>query len=120
MTAPSFLVDECPPADVTFVIRESGFDVTDLVERGKRGTDDRAVWALAAAEGRILVTRDLDFPLRDVLPRPAGLVLLRSPDDATAIQLSSLMATLLGSLPLPELIGRITVVSRGRYRQRTF
>ncbi len=64
MSEPSFLVDECLPAEVTRAFRGRGLDVVDLVERGLRGISDDAVWALAGKEGRILVTRDLDFPLR--------------------------------------------------------
>ena len=98
MTLPAFLVDECLPAEVT------------LAE----------VWALAAAENRVLVTRDLDFPLRDVLPRPAGLVLLRAPENSTAHQLGALVAALVDTILPAGLVGNITVVSPGRYRQRAW
>jgi hypothetical protein len=60
VSAPAFLVDECLPIDVTLAIRQHDLDVTDLFERGCRGLDDPEVWALAASENRILVTRDLD------------------------------------------------------------
>lgn len=106
MNAPAFFVDECLPADVTLAIRQHGLDVTDIFERGRRGIDDGAVWALAASENRILVTRDLDFPLRNRLPNPPGLVLLRVPDGATANP--------------SALLGHITVVLPGRYRQRAW
>jgi hypothetical protein len=56
VSAPAFLVDECLPVDVTLAIRQHGLDVTDTFERGRRGIDDGAVWALAASENRILVT----------------------------------------------------------------
>jgi predicted nuclease of predicted toxin-antitoxin system len=118
VSALAFLVDECLPVDVTHAIRERNFDAADIVERNLRGIDDRAVWVLAASENRILVTRDLDFPLRDVLPRPAGLVLIRSPGDSTAGQLGALAGDLLDSVVPSQLLGRITVVSPGRYRQR--
>jgi predicted nuclease of predicted toxin-antitoxin system len=120
VSAPSFLVDECLPADVTLAIRQQGLDVTDIFERGCRGLDDPAVWALAASENRILVTRDLDFPLRNVLPRPPGLVLIRAFDDTTAPQLGALVATLLAAATPAALFGHITVVSPGRYRQRAW
>ncbi|MFL5277414.1 MAG: DUF5615 family PIN-like protein [Myxococcales bacterium] len=120
MTDPAFLVDECLPVEVTRAIRDRGLDAADIIERNLRGLADAAVWALAAAEDRILVTRDLDFPLRDVLPRPPGLVLIRSSSDSTADQLGGLAARLLESLASSELVGRITVVSPGRYRQRVW
>jgi predicted nuclease of predicted toxin-antitoxin system len=120
VSAATFLVDECLPIDVTLALRKRGFDASDLVERGSRGLDDHAVWALAAAESRILVTRDLDFPLRGVVPRPPGLVLLRAPDDTAAPQLGALATALLDKVVASELVGRITVVSPGRYRQRAW
>ena len=115
---PSFLVDECLPSEVTQALREFALDVTDLFERGARGLGDEEVWALAAAEGRILVTRDLDFPLRVHGPRPAGLVLVRAPDDATAPMLGALVRSLLMAVRPATTVGTITVVSPGRYRQR--
>ena len=120
MSEPAFLVDECLPLDVTLAIRQRGLDATDLVERGLRGLADGGVWALAANEGRILITRDLDFPLRDVLPRPPGLVLLRPPDATTAPQLGALVDTLLITVTPSALLGHITVVGPGRYRQRAW
>jgi predicted nuclease of predicted toxin-antitoxin system len=113
--SPSFLVDECLPAEVVLVLQQRGFDASELPERGM---DDRVVWSLAATEGRILVTRDLDFPLRNATPRPAGLLLLRPPDDATAARIGALVSTLLDAVDAPDLSGQITVVSPGRYRQR--
>lgn len=115
-----FLVDECLPADVTLALRGRGADVADLFERGLRGLRDEEVWALAAVEGRILVSRDLDFPLRGIDPKPPGLVLIRAPDGTTAPGLAALALSLLDAVPAPNLAGFITVVSPGRYRQRAW
>ena len=120
MTLPAFLVDECLPVEVTLALRQHGLDATDIVERALRGIDDLAVWGLAAAEDRILVTRDLDFPLRDVLPRPAGLILLRASEATTAPQLGALVAALVDTIAPADLVGHITVVSPGHYRQRAW
>ena len=120
MSGPSFLVDECLPLDVTLALRSFGLDATDIVERGLRGIVDERVWALAAAEGRVLVTRDLDFPLRIAGPRPAGLVLLRAPDNSTAPQLGALVKSLFEQLPVEAAVGHIIVLSPGRYRRRAW
>ena len=118
MSGPSFLVDECLPLDVTQAMRSFGFDATDIVERGLRGLADEGVWSLAAAEGRVLITRDLDFPLRITGPRPVGLVLLRAPDDWTAAQLGALVKSLFDELPAEASVGELIVLSPGRYRRR--
>jgi len=120
VSTPTFLVDECLPVEVTYALRQRGFDTADLFDRALRGLDDAAVWTLAATEGRILATRDLDFPLRNLEPRPAGLILLRAPDDSTASQLGALVASLVNSIDASDLAGHITVVSPGRYRQRAW
>jgi predicted nuclease of predicted toxin-antitoxin system len=114
----SFLVDECLPFDVTQALRNRGFDATDVVERGLRGLSDEGVWALAAAEGRILVTRDLDFPLRIPGTRPPGLVLVRAPNESTAVQLAALVDSLFDAVEPDGVSGHLVVLSPGRYRRR--
>ena len=114
----AFLVDECLPVNVTDALRTRGFDATDIVERQLRGIPDDQVWALAATEGRVLVTRDLDFPLRIPGARPAGLVLIRAPDTTTAAQLGEMVSSLFEQLPSEGVVGHIIVLSPGRYRRR--
>lgn len=118
MSAPRFLIDECLPLDVTLAFRARELEVVDIVERGMRGLSDEAVWALAVGEGRILVTRDLDFPLRTSGQRPPGLILLRAPPNATAPELGALASSLLSTTSASSFLGHITVVSPGRYRTR--
>ena len=113
-----FLVDECLPLDVTLALRAAGHDATDVFERELRGIPDRELWALAAAEHRILVTRDLDFPLQIDGPRPVGLILIRGPDTLVATQIGALVGQFLASTPASELADAIVVLSPGRYRRR--
>jgi predicted nuclease of predicted toxin-antitoxin system len=120
VSGPSFLVDECLPFEVTQALRGRGFDTTDVFERGIRGVDDTAVWALAAAENRVLVTRDLDFPLRLPGPRPSGLLLLSAPNEMTASQLAALIEVFLDAVDAGAIVGHIVVLSPGRYRRRAW
>ena len=57
-----FKLDENMPADLATHLREAGHDVTGVVEEGLGGEDDPPVLTAATAEGRILLTFDLDFP----------------------------------------------------------
>lgn len=59
-----------------------GYDVDTVLDEGLQGKSDDVVWAAAQAEGRVLVTQDLDFSdVRRFVPGThAGLVLLRLPD----------------------------------------
>lgn len=120
MTSPAFLVDECLPLEITQALRARGFDTTDVFERGIRGADDTVVWTLAATEGRILVTRDLDFPLRVPGARPLGLLLLRAPNETTGPQLAALIHVFLDSVDATDVVGHIVVLSPGRYRRRAW
>jgi predicted nuclease of predicted toxin-antitoxin system len=59
-----------------------GFDVHTVFEEGLRGRPDPDIWAAAQAEGRFLVTLDLDFSdTRKFAPGThAGVLLVRVPD----------------------------------------
>ena len=86
-----FLVDENLPIDVAELLRREGHDVLYLPHTGNRGAVDKEVWGIATREDRIIITRDLDFPLPD-LPRPPGVILLRVPDAFTRHQITEVVA----------------------------
>ena len=77
-----FKLDENMPADMATYLRESGHEVADLMEEGLAGDDDPLVLAVAMAEGRILLTFDLDFAdVRRYAPSThAGIVVFRLHD----------------------------------------
>lgn len=112
-----FLVDENLPVDVQRILEERGHDVLYLPHSPHRGAADEEVWSIAAREERIIVTRDLDFPLPES-PRPAGVVLLRVPDTFTRAQIADVMSDFASSAAFEEVTGAITVVSPGRVRSR--
>ena len=114
-----FLVDENLPADVADVLRRGDHDVLHVSESHYRGASDQELWRLAASESRIVVTRDLDFPLPDV-PRPPGLVLVRVPGTFTRSQIADIVTEFVDSEAFGEIDGAITVVSPGRVRRRAF
>jgi predicted nuclease of predicted toxin-antitoxin system len=69
-----FKLDENLPTGLELAI-----DFDTVMDEGLAGESDDAVWAAAQAEGRILVTQDLDFSdLRKFAPGSHhGIVLLR-------------------------------------------
>ena len=71
-------LDENIPVDLAATLGESN-DVDTVQSEGLQGRDDRTIWAAAQAEGRFLVTQDLDFSdLRQFLPGThCGILLLR-------------------------------------------
>jgi predicted nuclease of predicted toxin-antitoxin system len=74
-----FLVDENLPVEIPALLEHRGHDVLYLAHSDARGATDEEVWERAVAEERIIVTRDLDFPLPKS-PRPPGIILIRVPD----------------------------------------
>lgn len=114
-----FLVDENLPSVVSELLERQGHNVLHLSKSSHRGANDAEVWQLAVREERIIVTRDLDFPL-PVTPRPPGLVLLRLPDTFTKEHISRVMSDFIASDAFDRVADAITVVSPGRIRSRTF
>jgi predicted nuclease of predicted toxin-antitoxin system len=58
------LVDENIPAMTVRALRDLGHDVLDIRGSAAEGIPDAAVWELAQAEQRMLVTTDRGFALR--------------------------------------------------------
>jgi len=56
-----FLVDECLPSRLVRALKAVGHDAVHVVDRGLNGRPDHDVMALAAVEGRILLSADTDF-----------------------------------------------------------
>lgn len=112
-----FLVDENLPADVARLLESGGHDVLYLPGTSSRGASDEEVWRMAAREVRIIVTRDLDFPIREA-PMPPGVVLVRVPDTFTALQIREVVSSFVASERFRQVQGRVTVVSPGRVRVR--
>jgi predicted nuclease of predicted toxin-antitoxin system len=77
-----FKLDENMPTDLATMLRQEGHDITDVIEEGLAGEDDRPVLQEAARENRILVTFDLDFAdIRTFPPGShAGIVVFRLQD----------------------------------------
>ena len=77
----NLLIDESVPAMITRWLREQGYDA-DAVAEDAPSTADPAVAERAAADDRVLITRDRDFgelAVRHRIVMP-GCLLLRTPD----------------------------------------
>jgi len=58
---PKFLADENISPLTVKHIRKLGFDISDLIERNKRGIINGKLIELAVRENRVILTQDLDF-----------------------------------------------------------
>ncbi len=114
-----FLVDENLPLEVASLLQRHGHDALHLSQTEHRGCSDAHLWELAARDERILVTRDLDFPL-PASPRPRGVILLRVPDVFTVEQIAKVMEDFVATPAFNEVVGALAVVSPGRVRIRGY
>ncbi len=75
-------LDENLPVTLATRLRERGYDVDTVLDEGLGGRPDETVWQAAQAEGRFLVTQDLDFSdTRKFVPGTHhGILLVRLPD----------------------------------------
>jgi hypothetical protein len=112
-----FLADENFPAAAARSLQEAGHDVV-WVATVAPGSSDQDVLALAARDGRILLTFDKDFgelARNAVLPSICGVLLFRipmpRPGDVGA-RLADLVAT------RDDWAGQFSVVEPGRLRMR--
>jgi predicted nuclease of predicted toxin-antitoxin system len=105
-----FLVDENLPTDVAELLRGEGHDVSYLPHTAHRGDSDLEVWRLAVRERRVILTRDLDFPMPES-PSPPGLILVRVPDTFTRKQIERVMSEFMASEAFQQVVGTITVSS---------
>ncbi len=105
------------PADLAPHLREAGHDVADVVGEGLGGEDDRPVLAAATAEGRVLLTFDLDFA--DVRHYPpdthAGIIVFRLHDQRWAT-LKGPVDRLLAAGKLEDLERGLAIVDESRVR----
>ncbi len=114
-----WLADENVPAASLARLRRAGWDVEGVAERAP-GADDATVLALAASEGRMVVTFDRDFGnlvfnAGAAVRLPPAVVYLRFvpawPEEPAELLLAL-------AAQEPDLAGRFVVLDRDRYRRR--
>jgi hypothetical protein len=109
------------------LLRQAGHDVTTVPDQTLTSTTDADLIQRCAAEGRALVTLDLDFanPLRFLPSRYAGIAVLRLPHQPCAADLATAVRTLAAGLaggwpqrgvPLGGLARRLWIIEKDRIR----
>ena len=100
------------------MIAAAGHDVASVADQGLQGSLDGDLLEYCRAEGRCLVTLDLEFanPLVFLPSRYPGIAVLRIPQKASATDLLMLIETLMEALKSEVLIGKLWIVEIGRIR----
>jgi predicted nuclease of predicted toxin-antitoxin system len=109
------LVDEHMHVRIAEVLRRRGHDVIHVAQSDWRHSPDEDLWDLAQREERILITLDLDFPLRD-RGTIAGLLLLRFGRVLDWEVVIARLEEFLDTERIESVLGNIVVLRPGRLR----
>jgi predicted nuclease of predicted toxin-antitoxin system len=113
-----FKLDENLGSRTAALILQAGHDVETVPQERLSGTSDARLLEICVAEGRCLISLDLDFA--DVLRFPPrgtpGIAVLRLPRVASPALLKELIGRLLAALRTASIAGRLWVVEAGRIR----
>lgn len=102
------------------LLREAGHDIETVVGEDLGGASDEDLIAVCGAEGRILLTLDLDFAnvLRFPPSRHAGIVVLRLPHPVELGAIHDRIEILLAAVEREgQPTGRLWIVERDRIRE---
>ncbi len=98
-----FLVDENLPLEIIEYLLSINHDVFDIAASDLRGSSDKILWTKAAEEKRIIITRDLDYPIPRLRPSPFGVILIRVPSDFKAAIITRIFKEALAKIDLEKL-----------------
>ncbi len=111
-----FLVDENLPFGIVEFLSSLKHDVFDVAASNLRGSSDKILWAKAAKEKSIIVTRDLDYPIPKLRPAPFGVILIRVPANFKALIITNIFKGSFKKIELHRLKNKVAVISPGRIR----
>jgi predicted nuclease of predicted toxin-antitoxin system len=100
------------------LLRDAGHDVATVRDENLAGADDEVLFAVVVKEGRTLVTLDYDFAqvLRFPPAKTSGIVVLELGGRASLAALLERLRSLLATLDLHPLAGRLWIIEPGRVR----
>ncbi len=113
-----FKLDENLGSQTARLFAAQGHDVQTVPQERLAGTGDQHLFDVCVAEGRCLVTLDLDFAdaLRFRPEASAGIAVLRLPRAISLNLVNELARNLLAGLDREPIAGRLWIVEAGRIR----
>jgi predicted nuclease of predicted toxin-antitoxin system len=115
-----FLVDACVDVRLAHWLREQGYDTKHLREENLQKLPNGQIFAKAIAEGRTVVTHDLDFGEIAALThgRKASVIVFRL-QDPRLIRLTERLAAVLSDCAETLRDGAVVIVEDARHRARS-
>lgn len=113
-----FKLDENFGASAALLLSNAGHDVSTVFEQQLAGADDRSVIDTCHAEGRALVTLDLDFANPLVFPPRlySGIAVVRLPRRPSQDDLRSAMRILDAATAQQSIDGNLWIIETTRIR----
>lgn len=101
------------------LFQQAGHDVATVPEQKMASAADKELISVCHAEGRCLVTLDLDFgnPLLFKAADYSGIAVLRLPPKPAIDDLIVCIQTLIGGLQRSSIEGRLWIIQRSRIRE---
>ena len=114
-----FKIDENLHDDVAKLLAGKGHDAQTVHDEGLRGADDQTIAAHALADGRAILTLDLDFADIRAFPpsNTAGILVLRVHDQSRRHMLN-VVRSVLALLDTEPVAGRLWIISESGVRIR--
>ena len=101
------------------LLQRAGHEASTVPAQGLTGASDRTLIEVCQAEGRCLVTLDLEFgnPLIFDPAQYAGIVVFRLPPRPAPQDLVDAVQTLIGGLAQAPVAGKLWIIQRRRIRE---
>lgn len=112
-----FKLDENFDWKLAAVVADGGHEADTVKDEKLSGKPDQTIYQACIADGRILITMDLDFanPLRFPPAPTAGIVIVGPPRPVLSLIRNTLVAAL-PTLKASDLRGALSIVEPGRIR----
>lgn len=115
----NFKTDENMPGEAAEDLRQNNYDAITVAEQNLAGSPDMQVADVCKAEGRAILTMDLDFS--DIRAYPlanyGGIIVLR-PSVQTIPNIRRLVAQVIALLKTESLVGCLWIVDESQIRIR--
>ena len=117
-----FKLDENFSGRIKQLFLEAGHEVDTVRDEVLQGSPDELIYQTCNAEGRCLVTFDMDFT--DIIRFPpentSGIIVLRLPINPNLLTVRQLIRQALKALQTDPIEGNLWIVQAGRIRIRRF
>ena len=112
-------LDENLGASAAALLTGAGLEVSTVVEQQMTGWSDEDLFQACSAEGRAIVTLDLDFanPFRFDPAKSAGIIVLRPGAAHSRAVIARLLERVVAQLAISDPSGRLWIVEPRRVRQ---